>query len=130
MDDYNAQAATLAGRYGGAIEVCRLRKVRRRGLLVRFCFWPNFAAAVLPHCDVVALTQFDLVDGRPAEPAVLGYVSRRALLAALGDRVARRRAPVRHLVLPAPLDGEAQYRLLRHVRPDLKSAAEDMLEEA
>ena len=84
----------------------------------------------MPFCDVVALTGFDLIDGKRSEQHVLGYVSQQALLDVLGDRVSRRRAPLRHLVVEDETDGETQYRLLRHVHPDLKTAAAELLEEA
>lgn len=129
MDDYNTQAGALRQRYGSDFEVSRLQRARHRGLLVRFCCWPNFAPVVMPFCDVVALTGFDLVDGRRSKEHVLGYVSQQTLLEALGDRVSRRRAPTRHLVVEGALDGDGQYRLLRRVRSDLKTAASDLLEE-
>ena len=84
----------------------------------------------MPFCDVVALTGFDLVDGKRSKEHVLGYVSQELLLGVLGDCVSRRRAPTRHLVVEGALDGDGQYRLLRRVRPDLKTAASDLLEEA
>ncbi len=130
MEDYNTQAGALQERYGSGVEVSRLQKARHRGLLVRFCCWPNFAPVVMPFCDVVALTGFDLVDGKRSKEHVLGYVSQHSLLQTLGDRVSHRRAPARHLVVECALDGDGQYLLLRGVRPDLKTAASDLLGEA
>lgn len=128
VDEFNAQAEALAGRYGGGFEVCRLQKAPHRGLLVRYCLWPNFAPVVMPFCDVVALTGVDLVDGKRSRQYVVGCVSQQALLDELGERVARRRPPARHLVIERELDGDGQYRLGLHVHPD--PAASELLEEA
>ncbi|GEM_PF-7114707 len=130
VDDYNTQAGALRDRYGSGVEVSRLQKARHRGLLVRFCLWPNFAPVVMPFCDVVALTGFDLVDGKRSKEHVLGYVSQHLLLEMLGDRVSHHRAPTRHLIVECAIDGNGQYLLLLGVRPDLKSAATDLLGEA
>ncbi len=130
MDDYNDQVEVLQERYGTGVEVLRLQKLRHRGLLIRYCSWPNFAPVVMPYCDVVALTSFELVDGQRTQPGVLGYVCQQALLDVLGERAAERLIPVGHVVIDTPLDGDRQYALLRRVHSDLKAAAVELLGEA
>lgn len=130
VDDYNDQVEVLQERYGSSVEVARLQKVRQRGLLLRFCSWPNFAPVVMPYCDVVALTSYEIIDGQRSQPNVLGYVCQQALLEVLGERAGERLIPVGHVVIEAPLDGDAQFALLRRVHPDLKAAAVDLLGEA
>lgn len=129
MDSFNDQVEVLQERYGSGVEVSRLQKSRQRGLLIRFCSWPNFAPVVMPYCDVVALTSFDLVDGQRTQPGVLGYVSQEALLDVLGDRAAEHLIPVGHVVIETPLDGDRQYALLRRVHADLRTAAIELLGE-
>lgn len=130
MDDYNAQIEVLQEKYGTGFEVARLQKVRHRGILIRYCAWPNFAPVVMPFCDVVALTSFEVIDGQRSQPNVLGYVSHKALLDALGERAGERLIPVGHVVVETALDGDGQYALLQRVHADLKSAAVELLGEA
>lgn len=129
MGDYNEQVHVLQERYGGGFEISPLQKVRHRGILIRYCSWPNFAPVVMPYCDVVALTSFDLVDGQRTQPGVLGYVSQQALLEVLGERAAEHLIPFGHVVVAASLDGDGQYALLRRVHADLKAAAIELLGE-
>jgi len=129
VDEYNDYTDDLAKRYGPGFFVGQLEKVRRGGLLVRFCVWPNFGPVVMPICDVVALTEGPEAARRLPKNNVLGYVCLDAVIEALGAAVSHRGIPFEHLVVEKPADGDAQFRILQRARPKIGPAATDALGE-
>lgn len=129
MDDYNSHTDELAQRYGKALFVAELEQIKRGGLLVRFCIWPNFCPLVMPICDVVCLTEGPQAMRRIPKQNVLGYVSQETVVAALGAAVSHRGIPFEHLVVEKTAVGDAQFRILQRARPKIGPAATDAIGE-
>lgn len=129
MDQYNDHTDELSERYGPAFAIAPLEQLKRGGLLVRLCIWPNFGPIVMPICDVVCLTEGPQAMRRIPKQNVLGYVSQETVIAALGVAVSHRGIPFEHLVVEKPADGDAQFRILQRARPKLGPAACDALGE-
>ncbi len=129
MDDYNAHTAEFSERYGAATFVSPLEQVKRGGLVVRFCIWPNFGPIIMPVCDVVCLTEGPQAARRIPKVNVLGYVSLDAVIEALGTALSHRGIPFEHLVVEQAASGDAQFRILQRARPKIGPAATDALGE-